>query len=85
MNDKEKNIKDLHKRINIVIGQLEGIKKMIDKPEPDCIQVFNQIKAAKNGISRVGKKVIENGITKCITKKNNEQELQQLLKVITEN
>jgi DNA-binding FrmR family transcriptional regulator len=39
--------------INNIIGQLEGIKKMLTEKDKDCFSVLIQMKAAKAAFERV--------------------------------
>lgn len=42
-------MKNIEKRINIITGQLEGIKKMIDEGK-DPLSVLTQFKAARSAL-----------------------------------
>ena len=41
-------MKTNEQRINIIIGQLEAIKKMLTKKDEDCTKLFIQLKATKS-------------------------------------
>ncbi len=56
---------DFNKRLNILKGQIEGIKKMIDE-DKDCILVMQQFKAIKNGLNQVSMKYMSKHLKKCI-------------------
>lgn len=76
---------DLTRQINIVKGQLEGIRKMLESEE-DCAAVINQIKAAKSGLNRMAKALITSRFNECMTKgktKMNPDELDSLLNILS--
>lgn len=52
-------------RLNNVIGQIEGVKKMIDG-QADCIKVLTQLKAIRSAVSGVMNKVIDEQFEKCM-------------------
>ncbi len=56
---------DFEKRLNILKGQLEGIKKMINEKK-DCIEVMQQFKAVKSGITQVTKKYMNHYFEECM-------------------
>lgn len=53
-------------RLSRVIGHLEYIKKMIDSDE-DCAAVLMQIAAARSALNGLGKEIINEHISHCIT------------------
>lgn len=53
-------------RFSRVIGHLEYIKKMIDNDE-DCAAVLMQIAATKSALNGLGKEIINEHISHCIT------------------
>ncbi len=53
-------------RLSRVIGHLEYIKKMIDNDE-DCAAVLMQIAAARSALNGLGKEIINEHISHCIT------------------
>ena len=67
-------------------GQIRGIIKMIDKGEY-CIDVLNQIKAAKSALVTVESKVLKKHIESCIKESITNREVldekvNELLKLI---
>jgi DNA-binding FrmR family transcriptional regulator len=52
-------------RINNIIGQLEGIKKMIDN-RGDCLSILTQLKAVKSAIGSVMDSVVEEQFDNCL-------------------
>lgn len=75
--------------LNRIIGQLEGIKKMINDKRY-CVDILQQIKAAKSALRNVENNVLNKHIEHCISTAINNanqmeinqkiQELQKLLK-----
>lgn len=61
-------------RINNIIGQLEGIKKMIES-EKDCFDVLTQIKATKSALQSFTTQFVSGEFTSCMAScKKTEQE-----------
>ena len=52
-------------RINNIVGQLEGAKKLLQTEERDCLAVLTQLKATKAAISSLMEKVIETEFESC--------------------
>ena len=48
-----------------VIGQLQGVVKMIEN-EKDCFQTLTQMKAAKSALNSVMNKFLQENFMKCI-------------------
>ncbi|BDB66258.1 hypothetical protein Hc94105_0446 [Helicobacter cinaedi] len=55
----------LHRRLKKIIGQLNGIDKMISEDAP-CPDVLIQLNAAKSAIHKVGQIVLEGHINHCV-------------------
>ena len=53
-------------RLSRIIGHLEYVKRMIEEDE-DCADVLIQISASKSALSGLGKEIINEHITHCIT------------------
>ena len=58
----------LIKRLNRVIGQLNGVKSMIDENRY-CGDVLIQLSAAENAIKSIERSVLENHLHTCIVEK----------------
>lgn len=54
-------------KLNNIIGQINGIKKMIDA-EKECISVLTQLKAVRSAVNSVMDEVVEDQFNKCLTK-----------------
>ena len=65
--EKKLNKDDINLRINKVIGQLNGIKKMIET-ETECIDILTQISSAKGALNSLNKIVFENYLSHCFNK-----------------
>ncbi|MCK5080802.1 MAG: metal-sensitive transcriptional regulator [Candidatus Moranbacteria bacterium] len=78
-----KNTKQL---INNIIGQLEGIKRMLDN-EKECVDILVQLKASKSGINSVINKIIEENTLNCLSgnKKVDREKIKKLIKEIIDN
>jgi len=59
------NMKNNEQRINNVIGQLEGIKKMI-ADDKDCMQILVQMKAVKSALNSLTGKLVEENMSECL-------------------
>ena len=59
-NKADRDNKSLVFRLNRVIGQLESLKKELNKDplDQDCVQNFNQLKASINGLKSFGEAYI---------------------------
>jgi len=53
-------------RLNRVIGHLEYVKRMLEADE-DCAEVLMQLSAARSALNGLGKEIINEHITHCIT------------------
>lgn len=54
-------------RLNRAIGQLEGIKKMINE-ERYCVDILMQLKAARSAIKNIEMNVLERHMQMCLVK-----------------
>ncbi len=73
----------LIKRLNIIEGQVRGIKKMLAN-DTYCIDVMKQIKSAKNALGKVNVLVLENHMKTCVTTRLRSDDPQDREKVIAE-
>lgn len=65
--DKEK--KNYNSRINRIVGQLNGIKKMLEEDRA-CEEIIIQITAINKAIKSLGHEILENHVQNCIEDKN---------------
>lgn len=63
-NDDEK--KNITNRINRIIGQLNGVKKMIDT-DSYCNDVLIQLSAIENSVRSLSNHILENHLYKCVS------------------
>ena len=78
-------MKNKQQLINNIIGQLNGVNKMINE-EKDCFQTIIQVKAAKSALASFMNKYIEEQYTRCLTgckKKSDEIKLKKLIIELT--
>lgn len=61
----EQSAQNIHKRLKRIIGQLNGIDKMINENAP-CTDVLIQLNAAKSALHKVGQMVLEGHINHCV-------------------
>ena len=73
--DEKKNI---IKRLNIIEGQIRGIKQMISD-DRYCDDVLTQLSAIKKSIESLENKILENHINNCIARqiKSGDEEIVQ--------
>ncbi|MDA8786412.1 metal-sensitive transcriptional regulator [Porticoccaceae bacterium] len=57
--------KKLIPNINRISGQINGIGKMVNEGQY-CIDILNQLKAAKSAIATVESKILDKHIEECI-------------------
>lgn len=60
-------------RLNRVIGQLEGIKKMISENK-NCIDILFQLKAVRSAIKSLESEILEEHLNNCVLQSFNSQE-----------
>ncbi|MBZ9571658.1 metal-sensing transcriptional repressor [Methanobrevibacter sp. TMH8] len=56
---------NLHIRLKKIIGQLNGIDRMIDEDIP-CEDIIMQINASKSALHKVGQIVLEGHLNHCV-------------------
>ena len=54
------------KRLNKIAGQVRGISRMVEN-EKYCIDIINQITAAKNALDGVAKIIMKRHVESCVT------------------
>ena len=62
----EKVKKESLKRLNKIEGQVRGVSKMVES-EKYCIDIINQITAAKNALDGVAKIIMKRHVESCVT------------------
>lgn len=56
---------NLHRRLKIIIGQVQAIDRMVDE-DVACEDILMQINAAKSALHRVGQVVLKGHIQHCV-------------------
>ena len=56
---------DMEKRINRLIGQMQGIHKMIQQDAP-CENILIQVNAVKSAVHKVGQIILEGHLKSCV-------------------
>jgi len=71
-------------RINNIIGQLNGVKRLLDEPETDCFQVVTQLKATRAALDSLATKILSDEALPCLERQPAKQaKLTKILKEIT--
>ncbi len=65
MNQCIEESKTIHVRINRIIGQLNGVQKMIAEDVP-CEDILTQINAANGALHRIGLMILEGHLRHCV-------------------
>ena len=69
--------------INNIIGQLNGIGRMLDA-EQDCLDILVQLKAAKSAMESLSNKLIAGDVLKCSTKLSNKKQAAKIKLLLEE-
>lgn len=81
-----KDNKKIVSRLKRIMGQLEGVEKMINV-DKYCIDIITQTSAIKSAISSLEDEMLKSHLTHCLTKdinKNRIKEMQdEIIKVYT--
>lgn len=78
MSENPSHIKQIH-RISRIIGQLEGVKKMIDEKRY-CPEILNQTKAISSAVRSLEMSILEDHMGCCVSRalaSDNKGEAQQ--------
>ncbi len=77
-------MKTIEQRINNIIGQLEGSKKMLADDQRDCLSVLMQFKATKSAISSVMNKIVHEEFDRCLSNSSsgNKEKIEKIFKEI---
>ncbi len=72
------------RRLNIIEGQIRGLKKMIEE-EKYCVDFINQSLAIKQAISSLENLILENHLDTCVRKsmksKNNKKTIEEIIEL----
>ena len=72
--------------LNRISGQIKGVAKMVDKGQY-CVDILDQLRAAKSAITTVENKILEKHIQECVTVSLQSQEdvntkIQELMHIL---
>ncbi len=79
-----KEYKDLIRRLNIVEGQIRGIKKMVEN-DAYCTDILTQVSAANAALNSFSRVLLSNHIKTCITtdiKDGKEDSVNELISIL---
>lgn len=62
----EERKENIHKRLNYVQGQINGIKKMVDD-ERGCVEILTQISSTFEAMRKVSQIMMRNYMENCVT------------------
>lgn len=82
--DHEEIKKQITNRLSRVIGQLRGVKRMVEG-ERECGEVLTQIAAARAALDSTSKIILQNHIDYCIknaVERNDENAIQDLNNIL---
>ena len=83
---RHRNHKDQLASINRIEGQIKGIGKMIES-ERYCVDILNQLKAIRNSINSVERKILQTHLRGCVKDSLNgtldfDEKVDELMKVL---
>lgn len=70
-------------KLNRVEGQIKGIKKMYQE-ERDCLEIVQQVVAARQALSRVGKDLLTGEAARCARSPKKQEDFDKVLKTLFE-
>ena len=78
--------KPLIPNLNRISGQIKGVARMVDEGQY-CIDILDQLRAAKSAITTVENKILEKHIQECVTvslqsQENIDTKIQELMRVL---
>lgn len=62
----EEVIEDVRKRLHRVVGQVQGVERMLDEGR-ECRDVVTQLSAATKALEQAGFRLVAAGLTYCVT------------------
>jgi len=69
-------MKTTEQRINNIIGQLNGAKKMLTNKQRDCFSLLIQLKAIKSALASLMEKVVAEEFDRCLVNQTKDNSLQ---------
>ncbi|MGE5425542.1 MAG: metal-sensitive transcriptional regulator [Bacillota bacterium] len=77
-------MKTAEQRINNIIGQLEGIKKMLKESPNDCFPLLMQMKAVKSAISSLTEQILSTELDRCLNGKMSSEKRDKMAGLLKE-
>lgn len=80
----EEEKKDIINRLNRVVGQMNGIKKMVEG-DSYCIDILMQTSAVIKAIEAIERKILENHMKNCMAKdirEGNDEAIDETITII---
>lgn len=80
----EEEKKDIINRLNRVVGQMNGIKKMVEC-DSYCIDILMQTSAVIKAIEAIERKILENHMKNCMAKdirEGNDEAIDETITII---
>jgi DNA-binding FrmR family transcriptional regulator len=71
-------VRTSEQRLNIIIGQLNGLKKTLAGGHYDCSALITQIKATKAGLDAVLEKTLEEQLDRCLKTAKSKPEVKKI-------
>ena len=77
-------MKTFDQRLNNIIGQLSGAKKMLAQPQRDCFSLLIQLKAARSALSSLMEQIVGTELDCCLlnNKKPDKIKMEKIFKEI---
>jgi len=69
--------------INNIIGQLNGVSRMLDDGK-DCLEVLVQLKAVKSALNALSGKLITSDVLRCSTRLGNRKDAKKIKLLLEE-
>jgi len=71
-------------RLNTIIGQLKGTKKMLTDKDRDCFALVIQLKAARSAISSLMEKLVAEEFDHCLlnSRKYGKEKIERIFKEV---
>lgn len=80
-------MKTTEQRINNIIGQLGGVKRMLGNKKRDCFAVITQLKASRSALDSLMNEVIGTELDYCLRGggKSKRSDMEKIIKEIIKN
>ncbi len=75
------DLSPISSRLHKINGQVTAVERMIENKR-DCVEVLQQIIAARKALDRVGILILESEVRGCLSNQGNEKKLKGLQKAV---